>query len=132
MRGPGRRGSRLDDLDVKRAEVAADPAQLVRAATDVAEEDQRGAELRSVLAADRIDGGVRERADLGLAGMASPSDVDDHGRAPDAFESTTVEERLRPRAEVRARRLVRPPWVACERIVFSQGPRRAVQRAGAG
>ena len=44
------------------------------------------------------------------------------GRAPDAFEwMSRVEKRLRPRAEVRVRRLVRPPCFVRERIVFSQG-----------
>lgn len=47
--------------------VAANAAQLARAATDVAEEDQCGAELRSVLTAERVNGGIGERADVRLA-----------------------------------------------------------------
>ena len=48
--------------------------------------------------------------------------IGEHGASAGCVEwMSRVEERLRPRAEVRVRRLVRPPCFARERIVCSQG-----------
>ena len=56
----------------------------------------------------------------------------DRWQVPDTFGLVSHNgERLRPRAEVRARRLVRPPCLRANGSSSARGPRRAVQRAGA-